>query len=145
MYRNLLVPTDGSSLSRDAAAQAIAFAQTMGARVTVLTVVEPFHFLTADPQQLESTHEEYDRHADETAKLILEQVCKAAADKGVACEPVQVRSNDPAQAIANTAKEKGCDLIVMASHGREGFKAFMIGSVTMKVLASSKIPTLVHR
>jgi nucleotide-binding universal stress UspA family protein len=145
MYKHLLVPTDGSALSNTALEKAIEFARQVTAKVTILTVTEPFKLLTADPEQLESTHDEFDRHAEKVADQLLGKARQAAASAGVTCDTVTIRSGDPARAIVETATERGCDLIAMGSHGREGFKAFMIGSVTMKVLAHTNLPVLVYR
>lgn len=145
MYQHLLVPTDGSALSNTALEKAIQFARQVSAKVTVLTVTEPFRLLSTDPEQLESTHDEYDRHADKVADQMLGNARQVAASAGVGCDTVAIRSGDPAKAIVETATARGCDLIAMGSHGREGFKAFMIGSVTMKVLANTNLPVLVYR
>lgn len=145
MYKHLLVPTDGSALSRIAVENALHFAREVAAKVTVLTVIEPFKVLSVNPEQLQDTHEEYDRHCNLEANRILDAARQAAEAAGVRCETSRVKSNDPAQAIVDAAAKGNCDLIAMSSHGREGFKAFMIGSVTMKVLAHTKIPVLVYR
>lgn len=145
MYKHLLVPTDGSALSNAAVKKAMEFARDMGAKVTVLSVVEPFRVLSINPEQLENTRAEFDRHADLMADKVLQDAEDAAAAVGITCSTLRVKSGDPAQAIVEVAASNDCDLIAMASHGREGFKAFMIGSVTMKVLANSKLPVLVYR
>jgi len=145
VYKHLLVPTDGSALSNAAVKKAMEFARDMGAKVTVLSVVEPFRVLSINPEQLENTRAEFDRHADLMADKVLQDAEDAAAAVGITCSTLRLKSGDPAQAIVEVAASNDCDLIAMASHGREGFKAFMIGSVTMKVLANSKLPVLVYR
>lgn len=121
------------------------FAGEIAAKVTVLTVTEPFRVLSLTPDQVEFSHEEYDRYADKVADNILEEARNIAAATGVACDATSTSGTDPAEAIVNKAEGDNCDLIAMASHRREGFKAFMLGSVTMKVLANSRVPVLVYR
>ena len=145
MYKHFLVPTDGSALSNAAVKRAMEFARGLGAKVTVLTVVEPFKVLSINAEQLENTRAEFDRHADLVADKVLRDAEEVAATAGTTCSTLRVKSGDPAKAIVEVAASNDCDLIAMASHGREGFKAFMIGSVTMKVLANSKLPVLVYR
>jgi nucleotide-binding universal stress UspA family protein len=145
MYTNILIPTDGSELSSKAVQHGIALAKLIGAKATALTVLPPFHVLTTDTQMLEDTRAQYrarmQRHADE----VLGAVARAGETLGVACELVRVEQEHPYRAIINTAGSKGCDLIVMASHGRHGVAAIVLGSETVKVLTHSKIPVLVHR
>lgn len=136
--QHILIPTEGSQLSTDALEKALAFAKEIGAKTTVLTVVEPFHIFSTNIDQLESTREEYDRHSQQAADRILADAGARAGTHGVDCHTTQVTNHEPAKAIIDTAAQRGCDLIAMASHGREGFTAFMVGSVTMKVLAHSK-------
>jgi nucleotide-binding universal stress UspA family protein len=145
MHKHILIPTDGSQLSTSAVERALAFAKDIGARVTILTVIEPFHIFSMEMEQLEATREEYDRYSRKAAEDILTAAQNQAKQSGIDCHTVQVTSNEPARVIVETATERGCDLIAMASHGREGFTAFMVGSVTMKVLAHSRTPVLVYR
>ncbi len=145
MYKSILIPTDGSELSAKAVQHGMAFAKEIGAKITVLTVTVPFHIFALDPQIVEDTVDQYKKRAlAETAKLF-GTVAKAATAVGVACETVQVEHEHPYRAIIDTAKSKGCDLIVMASHGRRGVSAIVLGSETVKVLTHTKIPVLVHR
>ena len=144
MYKNILIPTDGSELAGKAVEHGIAFAKEIGAKITVLTVCEPFHvFITRDP--LKTRSDLYKRDMQKFAAKMLDAVAKAAKAAGVACDTVQVEHEHPYQAIIDTARSKGCDLIVMASHGRRGVSAIVLGSETVKVLTHSKIPVLVHR
>jgi nucleotide-binding universal stress UspA family protein len=143
MYTNILIPTDGSQLAGKAVQDGIALAKRIGARVTVLTVLPPFHTITTDPQMIEDTPAQYKARMQKHAEEILSAVAMQAA--GVACETIQVEHEHPYQAIIDTADSKGCDLIVMASHGRHGISAIVLGSETVKVLTHCKIPVLVHR
>ena len=145
MYTNILIPTDGSKLAEKAVEHGMALAKKIGAKVTALTVLSPFHVFTIDTEMLEDTPARYKARMQESAGKILASVAQAAQAAGVACEMVHVEQEHPYQAIIDTAASKGCGLIVMASHGRHGISAIVLGSETMKVLTHSKIPVLVHR
>ena len=145
MYSNILIPTDGSELAGKAVQHGIALAKQIGARATVLTVVPPFQVFTTDTQMLEDTPAQYKARMQEHAERTLGAVARAAQAAGVACETVHVEHEHPYRAIIDTAQSKGCDLIVMASHGRHGISAIVLGSETVKVLTHSKIPVLVYR
>ena len=144
MYTNILISTDGSELAGQAVDPGIALAKRIGAKVMVLTVLPPFHRFTTDRQALEGAPAQYAR-MQKQAENILGAVAHVAQAAGVACEMVQVEHAHPYQAIIDTAVSKGCDLIIMASHGRRGISAIVPASETVKVLTHSKIPVLVHR
>jgi nucleotide-binding universal stress UspA family protein len=145
LYQNILVPTDGSELANKAVEQGIRLAKVIEARITAVTVTEPFHVFSVAPRQLEYTRSEYKKHADVIAEKSLGVVLDAAKRAGVACDTVHVEHEDVYQAIIDTAASRGCDLIAMASHGRHGVSAIVLGSETVKVLTHSKIPVLVYR
>ena len=145
MYANILIPTEGSELAWKAVEHGIALAQRIGAKVTALTVLPPFHVFTTDAQMIEDTPAQYQARMQEHAKKTLGAVAQAAQAVGVACETVHVGHEHPYRAIIDTAASKGCDLIVMASHGRHGISAIILGSETVKVLTHCTIPVLVHR
>ena len=144
MYTNILIPTDGSDLAGRAVQHGIALAKRIGARITALTVTAPFHLLTADKQMIEDTSAGYKIRIEEHATKTLGLVTDAAHAAGVACETVHIEHEHAHRAIIDTAETKGCDLIVMASHGRHGISAIVLGSETVKVLTHCKIPVLVH-
>ena len=145
MYHHILIPTDGSPLSSVAVEQSMDFARDADAKVTVLAVVSPFHVFSADASQLADTRAEYERRARmHTAEILTDAQLKAKA-RGVSCDVVQLESESPYNEIINTADKSGCDLIAMASHGRRGVAAIVLGSETLKVLTHSKIPVLVYR
>ena len=145
MFQDILVATDGSLLSEAALDKAMIFAREAGAKVTVLTVTEPFHVVTTDSKQLSDTREAYQRAVKaEAARYLVEAERKAKA-QGVQCHVIQVEHEQPYQAIIDKAEELGCDLITMASHGRRGVSALVLGSVTNKVLTHTAIPVLVYR
>jgi nucleotide-binding universal stress UspA family protein len=145
MYTNILIPTDGSELAGKAVEHGIDLAKRIGAKVTVLTVLPPFHTFTTDTQMIEDTPVQYKARMQKQAANTLGAVTHAAQAAGVACEAVQVEHEHPYRAIIDTAESKGCDLIVMASHGRHGMAAIVLGSETVKVLTHGTIPVLVHR
>ena len=145
MYKNVLIPTDGSELSVIAVEGGIALAAAIGAKVTALTVSPPFHVLTIDMEMIEDTQVGYKTRMHDQALKTLGAAASAAAAAGIACETIYVEHKHPYEAIIDTASSQGCDLIVMASHGRHGVSALVLGSETVKVLTHSKIPVLVHR
>jgi nucleotide-binding universal stress UspA family protein len=145
MYTNILIPTDGSELAGKAVQHGIDLAQRIGAKATALTVLLPFHVLTTDARMIEDTPARYKARMQQHAEQTLGAVAHAALTAGVTCEMVRVEHEQPYRAIIETAEAKGCDLIVMASHGRRGISAIVLGSETVKVLTHCKIPVLVHR
>ena len=145
MYANILIATDGSELAGKAVQDGIALAKRIGAKATVLTVSPPFHIFTTDTQMIEDTPAQYKVRMQKHTEIILAAAARAAHAAGVACETVHVEHEHPYRAIIDAAESKGCDLIVMASHGRHGISAIILGSETVKVLTHSKIPVLVHR
>ena len=145
MYANILIATDGSELAGKAVQDGIALAKRIGAKVVVLTVSPPFHIFTANPQMIEDTSAQYKVRVQKHTENILGAAASTAHAAGVACETVHVEHEHPYQVIIDTAESKGCDLIVMASHGRHGISAIVVGSETVKVLTHSTVPVLVHR
>ena len=145
MYRHLLLPTDGSPLSVHAVEQGLELAASLGARVTILTVVEPFYSFAAEPEHFGETRDRYEKHARQAARAILDSAIEKARARSVEAEMKLIGSEHPDQAIISTATSLGCDLIAMASHGRRGVNALLLGSVTQKVLTHSRLPVLVLR
>ena len=145
MFKNILIATDGSDLAAKAVEQGVLFAKEIGAKITAVTVTEPFHAVSVKPSQLEYTPIEYKKHAEAHAAKVLGTVSDAAKAAGVACETVHVEHEHIYQAIIDAAEARRCDLVVMASHGRRGVSAVVLGSETVKVLTHSKIPVLVYR
>ena len=146
MYKHILVPTDGSELSMKAARAAARLAAKLGARVTSLYVIRPYK-VPADGESFMFTSaypvERYARDMKRIADAALARVSKAAGK--VSCDGATVLAEHPWEAIIKTASSKKCDLIVMASHGRKGLEALLLGSETQKVLTHSKTPVLVCR
>jgi nucleotide-binding universal stress UspA family protein len=141
MYKHILIPTDGSSLSQQAIEHGIALAKAVGARVTALTVTEPFYVSAFEP----TIAENYKKHVAALATNHLEYAKNAASISNVPCELVRLEHEQPYQAIIDAAQARGCDAIVMASHGRKGISAVVLGSETVKVLTHSPIPVVVVR
>ncbi len=137
MYTNILIPTDGLELAGKAVGHGIALAKWIGAKATVLTVLPSFHTLTTDARMIEDTPAQYKTRMQKHAEKTLGAVAHAAQAAGISCETVQVEHEHPYQAIVDIAQSKGCDLIVMASHGRHGIAAIVLGSET--VTRSSRI------
>ncbi len=145
MYKHILIPTDGSDLSDLAISKTVALAGILGAKVTVLTVTEPFHVFSMGAEQLENTRPDYERYVAERSASILSGATAKAEAAGVETAGVAVESASPYQAIIDAAVAHGCDLIAMASHGRSGLAGLVLGSETVKVLTHSAIPVLVYR
>lgn len=145
MFKHILLPTDGSDLSLRAVERGIELAKAMGARVTGFHASTPFHVLAYDTLQLESTREEYLRSSAGQAAQMLGKIETAAQAAGVPCASVSTVSEHPYEDILQTATQRGCDLIVMASHGRRGVKGLLLGSETQKVLTHGNVPVLVYR
>jgi len=118
VYKNILIATDGSDLSASAIKQGISLAAGLAARVTAVSVTEPFHWF--DPNMLADAESAYVRGASQIAAKALAAVTDAAKTAGIACETIHVEEQQPYRAIIDTAKARNCDLIVMASHGRKG-------------------------
>jgi nucleotide-binding universal stress UspA family protein len=145
MYKNILIPTDGSELSEHAVLKAVALAKSMNAKVTGVTVSATFHTIAVEPLMVTDTPAQYKKDCQAIAAKYLAAIENAAKAAGVRYEGTHVFHDQPYEAIIDTAANKGCDLIVMASHGRRGMKALVLGSETTKVLTHSKTPVLVLR
>jgi nucleotide-binding universal stress UspA family protein len=145
MFNHILLPTDGSKLSEAAIQKGIELAKSINAKVTGFHVILPFHVFTLQTEMLEDTNEQYERQSKVQAEQFLGVIKKAAEKAGVSCDTDYLTSNHPYEMIIQAAEKKGCDLIMMASHGRRGVQGLLIGSETQKVLTHSKIPVLVFR
>ena len=145
MYTHILPPTDGSELSKMALREGVDLAKALGAQVTAITVTVPFHVLSHSPAMLTDTPQQYEKHMAALATQYLDEAKKIAALAGVTCNVVHAEHQHPYQAIIDTAQNRGCDAILMASHGRGGMSAIVLGSETLKVLTHSIIPVIVYR
>lgn len=147
MYKHILIPTDGSPLSRKAVKEGVKLAKAIGAKVTFFNSPAEYEILVYGeyfPPDL-ITQEEYEERATRNAEKILAAAQKEAAAQGVPCSTLHQPSRAPWEAIIAAAKKCRCDLIFMASHGRRGLAGVLLGSETAKVLTHSKIPVLVYR
>ena len=144
MYSKILIPTDGSELSDKALEAGVNFAKALGSSVVIATVIEPYSYSNLSEYRPESI-DQYDSRVRELAQERLEEARELVEKKEVPCEVVAFKSFSPAEAIIDAATEYGCDLIFMASHGRQGLAAVLLGSETQKVLTHSKIPVMVYR
>ncbi len=140
MHRHILIPTDGSDLSVKSIEYGVALAKAVGAKVTGLTVSHaPNDAAFAQQTSLSGSG------AGTAAAGYLKVIADVAAQAGVGCDVVHVQHEHPYQAIIDTANSRGCDLIVMASHGRKRISAALLGSETVQVLSHSSVPVLVFR
>jgi nucleotide-binding universal stress UspA family protein len=160
MYANILLSTDGSDVARKGVEQGIALAKALNAKVTVIAVTEPMAIDYASgipgwsPPQQDSfnppawipTREEvesFNAGRKAFAGSVLDGARAMAEQIGISAELVHIPDAHPATAIIETAKSRGCDLIVMGSHGRRGFRKLFLGSQTSEVLADGSMPVLV--
>ncbi len=147
MYKHILIPTDGSPLSRAAALSAVDLARAVGARITGLfaaPAATPLAYRGLLPVGLRTPRKSA-AMIEKAAGRYLEVIERAARAAGVRSECIHVTSDFPADTILDVAAKRKCDLIYMASHGHRGLTGVLLGSETQKVLARAKIPVLVHR
>ena len=146
MYKHILLPTDGSALSQVAIDNGLRFAKAIGAKVTGLYVmverpVESFESYA--PTDVKSAAP--DKLAEQEAQKYLGAIAAKARQADVKCETLSMSHASPHQAIIRAATDKGCDLIIMASHGRKGITGELVGSETARVITNCRIPVLVYR
>ncbi|MGB8339532.1 MAG: universal stress protein [Burkholderiales bacterium] len=145
MFKTILVPTDGSTLSENTVKQALQFAKFINAKVVGFHSIEPYHVFAVEPEMVSDTREVYERDAKLRSAKYLAKVEDMARSAGVSCECISAMDDHPWQAIIKTAQSKNCDLIAMASHGRRGMQGLLLGSQAAHVLTHSKIPVLIFR
>jgi len=145
MFKHILLPTDGSELSNAAIHNGIQFAKSINAKVTGLSVIIPSHTLTLSPEMLRYNEDKYYDDSRIQAEGYLAAITRAAQEAGVVCDTAYVTAPHAYEAIIKVAEQQGCDLILMASHGRKGVQGLLIGSETAKVLTHTKLPVLVYR
>ncbi len=144
MFKRILVLTDGSELSNKAVEGAARFAKPLGATLVITTVTEPYSYTNLSEYRPESIEQYEDRMSSE-AQERLNAARKLAEDLGVVATTTMVKSFSPGEAIIDQAKRNDCDIVFMASHGRKGLAAVLLGSETQKVLTNSHIPVMVYR
>jgi nucleotide-binding universal stress UspA family protein len=148
MYTNILLSTDGSEVARKGVKHGLPLAKALNARVTIIAVTGPLqvdygsgHAGGWIPSREEFDH--FDAACKEHAGAILDEVRAMAEQTGISAELLHVPNAHPATAIIETAKSRGCDLIVMSSHGHRGLKKLFLGSQTSEVLIDGSVPVLV--
>lgn len=144
MYKRILVPTDGSDITRTAVQTAIQLAKVTGAKLYVLSVKEPFPYSAVTEMQPSPPQEFYDAQ-ERIAAARVKEVIDLCGTASVPCEAATVEALHPWEAIIEHARSRECELIVMASHGRRGVAALLLGSETTRVLTHTRIPVLVVR
>jgi nucleotide-binding universal stress UspA family protein len=145
MFKHVLIPTDGSEQSELAVRSGINLATSLGARVTVLASSRPFRVVAAEPLMIADTREEYERRVEHSAWRRLQAAEDIARNVRVECDTAHWLGEYPDRAIVATAERRDCDVIIMASQGRKGAFATVLGRDTKNVLHRSKIPVLVWR
>lgn len=146
MYKHVMLPTDGSALSDIAIDNGVQFAKAIGARITgfyVLIEREPESFEDYAPVDVKTPNPA--QVGFEEARQYLAAIESRAKTAGVPCNTMSLRHVSPHQAIIQAARLHGCDLIIMASHGRKGITGELVGSETARVITNCKIPVLVYR
>lgn len=144
MFKRILVPTDGSDITTKATQTAISLARLCGAELLTIGVKEPFPYSAISEMQPVPPQEFYDAQERIAAENV-NKVVETATAAGIKCQGHTVEALHPWEAILDHAKAQGCDLVVMASHGRRGVTALLLGSETQRVLVHSTIPVLVVR
>ena len=148
MFKKILIPTDGSPLSAQAANAGICFARSVGAEIVALYVTQPFAATIGFDGMAAAyaiTDEDYDKTAKEQSKKYLQQILDRAETAGVKATGKSVSNFNVADGIVQAAEQEGCDLIFIGSHGRSGLSRLLLGSVTIKVLNIAKNTVLVYR
>lgn len=145
MYKHILLPTDGSELSERGAQEAVYFAKSINARLTAVHTTPVFYPTELGGHAVYTRVLEHEEQSKKSAQQALSAIEKLARDAGVAVTAVHRMSDHPWEVIIAVAQELECDLIFMASHGRRGINALLMGSETSKVLVHTKIPVLVWR
>ena len=147
MFKHILLPTDGSTISKKAVKRGIDLARKSGARVTAFHVVPEFKLMVDEGITMLSPalKKRFEDEGRARAQKMLDDIARQARARGVRCTTLCVASDLPYQQIIATARRKKCDLILMASHGRRGLSSLLLGSETAKVLLHTKVPVLVVR
>jgi len=144
MINKILLPTDGSELSQKAVKGAVELAARLGASIVGVTVVEPYSYSSLSEYRPE-TFDDYEARMEKAAMERMSALESEAKAAGVPLTVAVVKSFSPYEAIIDAATKHGCDTIFMASHGRRGLNAVLLGSETQKVLTHSTIPVMVFR
>jgi nucleotide-binding universal stress UspA family protein len=144
MFQRILVPTDGSDITKKAVDTAIGIARAMNGRLYALSVKEPFPYSAISEMQPTPPQEFYDAQ-ERIATARVQAVSAACNAAGLHCETATIEALHPWEAIIDHCKQHQCDLVVMASHGRRGMSALLLGSETQRVLTHTTVPVLIVR
>ena len=144
MFKHILVPTDGSDITAKAISTALSLAKSVGAQLHTISAKEPFPYSAISEMQPTPPQEFFDAQERIASQRVASVVALSEA-AGVTCHAHTVEALHPWEAIIDHARRMECDLIVMASHGRRGVSALLLGSETQKVLTHTKVPVLVVR
>ncbi len=145
MYKNILVATDGSELGRKAVQEGVKLAKSLSAKVVITTVTEPWTAVVPGEMGIAFPIDDYDKGCAAKAAAILAASAEIAKAAGVACETLHIKEQFPADGIIEAAKQRGCDLILMSSHGRRGVSRLLLGSQANNVVTHSTLPVLIIR
>jgi nucleotide-binding universal stress UspA family protein len=148
MFKKILIPTDGSPLSAQAANAGVCFARSVGAEVVALHVTQPFAATIGFDGMAAAyaiTDEDYEKATAEQSNRYLKHILDRAETAGVRASPHAVSNFNVADGVVQAASEAGCDLIFIGSHGRSGLSRLLLGSVTAKVLSLAPVAVLVYR
>ena len=145
MFKHILIATDGSALSQKGVEQGLELAKALGAKALLVTVSEPWTSYVSGEMAISFPVQEYEEQVKASAGKVLAGAVAAAQKAGVSCETLHVKDKVPADGIVDAAKERGCDLIVMSSHGRRGISRVLLGSQANNVVTHSSIPVLICR
>ena len=145
MYSNILIPTDGSKLSLKAARQGIRLASATDAGITAFIATPTFRMFTLDPVMSADSPARHATHSRQFAARALKAIEMLAAARGVPCRSRHVVADHPDREIIRMATRCGCELIVMASHGRSGVRGLLLGSIAAKVVSHSSLPVMIIR
>ncbi len=147
MFKNVLIPTDGSRLSLKAALKGVKMAKALGAKIVAFYAAPPatpVEYKGVFPVRI-MTPEQHEKIIEEAAAKYLGAIEEAARKAGVPCTSVHETNDFPADAIVAAARRYKCDLIYMGAHGKRGLTGVLLGSQTQKVLANAKVPVIVDR
>ncbi len=145
MYKNLLIASDGSEISGKAVEQGLALAKALNAKVTIVTVTEPWTAVVSGEMGIAFPIDEYEQGCAANAAKVLDAATAMAKQMGVPCDTLHMKDQFPAEGIVEAAKQRGSDLVVMASHGRRGVSRLLLGSQANKVVTHSAVPVLICR
>jgi nucleotide-binding universal stress UspA family protein len=145
MYQHIIVATDGSDIATEAMKHAVDLAKAIGAKLSAVTVTEPFEMVAFAEQASVISPTDYRNSTNAYAERVLGAAKSAAQEAGIACQTIHAENRYPYQGIIEAAETNGADLVVIGSHGRSGIEGFLLGSQAVKLLTHCKIPALVVR